>query len=72
MSSEDSLESFLSATEDLKSGFITSVMYGEYKTLIMDPPHLFIFSNQQCPRKSLSDERWRIFRINKDKKFLSI
>jgi hypothetical protein len=51
---EDSLDNILSIIEDLKNGHIVSNMYGHSKKLLMDPPHVIIFTNADCPRKKLS------------------
>lgn len=40
------------------------MMYGKAKELIIDPPHIFIFSNKPCPISSLSSDRWNIKQIN--------
>lgn len=62
----DSGDAILSVIEDLKGGFITSMMYGKSQKLIMDPPHIFIFSNRACPIKSLSSDRWDLKTINSE------
>jgi hypothetical protein len=62
---DDSLDNILSVVEDIKNGHIVSNMYGRHSQLLMDPPHILIFSNQSCPTKKLSDDRWQIYRINK-------
>lgn len=64
-SNEDNLDNILSIIEDAKLGFLVSNFYGNYKTLIMDPPLIFIFSNDECPVDKLSEDRWQVFRINK-------
>jgi hypothetical protein len=38
-------------------------MYGKYTSLVMDPPHILIFSNLKCPRETLSDYRWQVFEL---------
>lgn len=62
---EDSLDSIISTMEDLKSGHIVSNFYGKYTQLIMNPPHIIIFSNEDCPKKKLSLDRWKIFKIDR-------
>jgi hypothetical protein len=45
-------------------------MYGTYKSLLMNPPRIVIFSNQKCDRQALSQDRWKFLSINaKDKDF---
>lgn len=50
--------------EDLKNGHSVTNMYGKGGSLIMDSPHIIVFSNQDCPRKMLTIDRWKIFEIN--------
>lgn len=60
---DDSLNSVLSAIEDLKNGFLVSHFYGASNKLIMDPPHIIIFSNMACPFDKLSSDRWKYYTI---------
>jgi hypothetical protein len=59
---DDSLSNIISVIEDLKNGFLTSNMYGRYRSLIMDPPHRVVFSNMKCPKDDLSPGRWVSYR----------
>lgn len=61
---DDSLESVISAIEDIKNGFVTSAMYGKYQHMIFDVPHIVIFSNINCPTGTLSTDRWSKYFIN--------
>ena len=63
LGTDDSVASVLSAIEDLKNGFLVSSMYGKNQTLLLDPPHIIIFSNRSCPRDGLSQDRWDIYYI---------
>jgi hypothetical protein len=65
-SKEDSLPALISVVEDLKNGHLSSVMYGNYRSLFLEPPHVLVFSNKECPLKLMSDDRWCWIRINKD------
>ena len=56
----------MSSIEELKNGHIVSHMYGRYSQLLMDPPHVVIFSNQKCPQHTLTKDRWKTFRITKN------
>jgi hypothetical protein len=60
---EDNLESMISAIEDLKNGHLVSNFYGRHKKLIMNPPHIVVFSNQKCPKHMMSSDRWLTFEI---------
>lgn len=68
---DDSITAILSAIEDLKNGFITSSFYGKGTTLLMDPPHIIVFSNHQAPTNTLSQDRWISYLVEKDSKSLS-
>jgi hypothetical protein len=67
---DDHLEDLISVLEDLKNGFLVSCMYGKYQSLMMDPPHVIVFSNQFAPFNTMSQDRWRAFRIHKETKRL--
>lgn len=70
LAEEDSLPSLISTLEDLKNGFIVSVFYGKYQQLLMEPPHVIVFSNKKCPVNMMSDDRWMTYTINRDDKTL--
>lgn len=50
------------AIESVKDGLMTSVKY-ESNTLVFNCPHVWIFSNERPNMKSLSKDRWVIWRI---------
>lgn len=60
---DDSMNSIISALEDIKNGFVVSNMYGKAVSLLMRPPHIVIFSNKQCPLDKMSSDRWKTYRI---------
>lgn len=60
----DSMNAVISAVEDVKNGYIVSAMYGKPTTLIMQPPHVLVFSNVYCNVNLLSEDRWRLLYIN--------
>lgn len=62
---DDQLNNLITVLEDMKNGHIVSPMYGKYSDLLMDPPHVIVFSNQKCPRELMSDDRWKSFEIRK-------
>lgn len=66
LAEEDSIPSLISTLEDLKNGFIVSVFYGKYQSLIMKPPHVIVFSNKRCPVNMMSMDRWFNCEINKE------
>jgi hypothetical protein len=63
LGSEDSMNTTLSVIEDLKNGFVRSNMYGTSSTLLMEAPHVILFTNQECPIEKLSTDRWVPCRI---------
>jgi len=67
-SKEDKQEDLLSVLEDLKNGLLTNAMYGSGKTLLMPPPHIIVSSNYILKYDLLSEDRWQVFQIKKNKK----
>lgn len=67
----DSSEDLISTVEDLKTGLISSHMYGKYQNVLFEPPHIIISSNYLFPVDSLSLDRWEICEI-KNKKLIDI
>lgn len=67
LGTDDSLASLMSALEDLKNGFVVSAMYGKNQSLMIDPPHIIVFSNDKCPKHMLSEDRWKVYVINYEK-----
>jgi hypothetical protein len=60
---DDSIECIISAIEDLKNGHLVTNFYGKYKQLLMNPPHVIVFSNDKCPKELMSQDRWLKFEI---------
>ena len=71
-SKNDKEEDLLSIIEDLKSGFVINVMYGNVKTLMMEPPHIIVSSNYELDYNYLSEGRWLIYKITKSKELKQI
>ena len=59
----DHISDIISALEDLKNGFITTSMYGKYQYLLIEPPHIIIFSNNKIDIKLMSADRWDMRQI---------
>lgn len=51
-----------SAIEDVKSGYVWDTRY-KFKELHMDPPRIFIFTNNLPPPEFMSDDRWRYWQV---------
>lgn len=63
---QEKLAGLLTAIEEIKNGYISSAMYGQYSTLMFDPPHILIFANSLCPTEYLSEDRWHIYLLNQN------
>lgn len=63
LAKDDDMHAVYSLIEDLKNGFVVSSMYGKNAKLIMNPPHVIVFSNMPCPRQALSADRWIEYKI---------
>lgn len=63
--SNETLENLISVCEDIKIGHVVSVMYGNYRVLIMNTPHIVLVSNSLCHCHMMVHDRWRKFKINK-------
>lgn len=63
----DSQEDLISAIEEIKNGFVSSAMYGSTTDLIFEPPHVIISSNYYLDYGTCSKDRWKIYRIKKNK-----
>lgn len=53
-----------SALEEIKNGWVESAMYGKTAELLMNPPHIWIFSNELPNRSFASQDRWKLWTIN--------
>ncbi len=62
---DERMTDMLSAIEELKNGWVGTCMYGKHKELIMNPPHIIIFSNDKCPYHLLSADKWKVYKIDK-------
>lgn len=72
LGSDDSMASLMSSLEDLKNGFVTTSFYGQHKQLLLDPPHIVVFSNGICPSRMMSKDRWKEYLITEDKELVSL
>jgi hypothetical protein len=66
-SKNDKEEDLLSVLEDLKTGLITTSMYGSGGTLLMDPPNIVVSSNYALNYELLSADRWEVYEIRSHK-----
>lgn len=63
LGNDEDIDAVISALEDLKNGYLVSVFYGRYNSLIFDPPHVVVFSNMDCPKTKMSRDRWKEYSI---------
>lgn len=63
---DDDMKAIYSLLEDLKNGFVVSSMYGKNAVLMMDPPHVLVFSNQFPEINRMSKDRWLTYGIYPD------
>ena len=57
-------QELFSALEEIKNGWIESPMYGKAAELLMEPPHIWIFSNELPNTSFMSQDRWKIYKVN--------
>jgi len=56
-------QELFSALEEIKNGWVESPMYGKAAELIMEPPHIYIFSNELPNLNYASLDRWRVHEL---------
>ena len=66
----ESMRDLISALEEIKNGWVSSSMYGKYQELMMQPPHVFVISNDLPNLALMSMDRWKIFYIDKEFKLI--
>ncbi len=60
----EKMQDLISALEELKNGWVTTAMYGKHQELMMQPPHVLVFSNQSPPIHMMSEDRWKVYLID--------
>ena len=58
--SDHKIHQLFSALKEIKNGFVTGAKGGE---LLMEPPHLFVFSDVVPDMKIASPDRWKIYTL---------
>ena len=61
--SDERQQELFSALEEIKNGWVESPMYGKSAELLMEPPHIHIFSNELPNLTYASMDRWKIWMI---------
>lgn len=60
---EEAQRELFSAIEEIKDGWVSAVMYGEEKEWYLNPPHVWVFSNELPDKKLASPDRWRVWKL---------
>ncbi len=61
----------MNATETVKTGIITKVMFGSGRTMIMENPWIVMIGNTM-PLGGFTPDRWQVFEINDKKELVDI
>lgn len=60
---QESFKDLFSTIEEIKNGLVQGAMYGEGACLMMEPPHVFCFSNEVPPLSYMSADRWQVYEL---------
>lgn len=60
---DERIAEVFSAIEEVKNGWVESPMYGKSEDLMMDPPHVWVFSNEYPNLAHCSLDRWKIWEL---------
>jgi len=69
--SKSSTLGLMNATETVKTGIITKVMFGSGRTMIMENPWIIMIGNTM-PLGGFTPDRWQVFEINDKKQLIDI
>lgn len=61
--SDERQQELFSALEEIKNGWVESPMYGKAAELLMEPPHIWIFSNELPNVSMCSLDRWHVWHL---------
>ena len=62
--STEKMQDLISAIEEVKNGWVVSAMHGKCHELLMEPPHVIVFSNMPPPFSLMSADRWKVYKID--------
>jgi len=68
---EERITEIFSALEEIKNGWVESAMHGKPKELMMEPPHVVVFSNDMPNLNLASRDRWQVFTVQTSTSHLS-
>lgn len=60
---DERITEVFSALEEIKNGWVVGAMFGKDDELLMEPPHVFIFSNEVPNMAIASPDRWKIYTL---------
>lgn len=69
--SKNSTLGLMNATEVVKTGIITKVMFGSGRTVIMENPWIIMIGNTM-PLGGFTPDRWQVFEIDDRKRLINI
>lgn len=64
LGTDDHLNNVYSALEDTLNGYVETSMHGNPRELLMEPPHVVVFSNGAPQIEKLSGDRWKLYSID--------
>jgi len=64
--SDETQAELFSAIEEIKNGWVESAMYGQNQELLMEPPHMWCFSNEWPNPSYCSVDRWKVWILEED------
>lgn len=59
--SDERQSEIFSALEEVKNGWVETAMYGQHAELLMEPPHIWCFSNEWPNPALASIDRWKVW-----------
>jgi len=62
--STEKMSDLISAIEEIKNGWVVSAMHGKEHELLMEPPHVIVFSNMPPPFALMSADRWKVYKVD--------
>lgn len=63
---DERLQDTFSAIEELKNGWVETAMYGKSEDLLMEPPHVWVFSNQWPNLKLATADKWAVWHLDEN------
>ena len=61
---DEKQQELFSALEEIKNGWVESPMYGKADELLMEPPHVWVFSNELPTLSHCTLDRWAVWELS--------